>query len=119
MIVFLGDVLGRRKSIVMGCLFLTVGGILQATAFTLPHIIVGRVVGGLGVGVNTTTIPMWLSETARPSVRGKLVVIQLRVALRCWIGRDSWICVDIRQDVPGLRVRSDKLDELWFHVHGG
>lgn len=77
MSIFLGDILGRRKSVIMGCTFLTVGGILQSTAFTLGHMIVGRVIGGLGIGVNTTTIPMWQSETAKPSLRGKLVVIQL------------------------------------------
>jgi MFS family permease len=73
----IGDMLGRRRSVALGCAFLTVGGILQATAYTLPHMIVGRVIGGLGIGVNTTTIPMWQSETCKPSLRGKLVAIQL------------------------------------------
>jgi sugar porter (SP) family MFS transporter len=74
---FLGDVLGRRKSVALGCSFLTVGGLIQATAFSLPHMIVGRIIGGLGIGINTTTIPMWQSETCKPSLRGKLVSIQL------------------------------------------
>jgi MFS family permease len=39
--------------------------------------IVGRVIGGLGIGVNTTTIPMFQSETCKPSLRGKLVSVQL------------------------------------------
>lgn len=73
----IGDILGRRKSIALGCAFLLVGGILQATSHTLVHMIVGRVIGGLGIGVNTTTIPMWQSETCKPSLRGKLVAIQL------------------------------------------
>jgi len=73
----IGDILGRRRSVALGCAFLTVGGILQATAYTLPHMIIGRVIGGLGIGVNTTTIPMWQSETCKPSLRGKLVAIQL------------------------------------------
>jgi MFS family permease len=72
----IGDILGRRRSVALGCAFLTVGGILQATAYTLPHMIIGRVIGGLGIGVNTT-IPMWQSETCKPSLRGKLVAIQL------------------------------------------
>lgn len=73
----IGDILGRRRSVALGCAFLTVGGILQGTAYTLPHMIIGRVIGGLGIGVNTTTIPMWQSETCKPSLRGKLVAIQL------------------------------------------
>lgn len=39
--------------------------------------IVGRIIGGLGIGVNTTTIPMWQSETSKPGSRGKLVAFEL------------------------------------------
>lgn len=74
---FLGDRLGRRKSIGVACTFLTAGGVLQATAFTLPHMIVGRILSGIGVGMNTTTVPMWQSETCEPKRRGILMSIQL------------------------------------------
>ncbi|KAF9893034.1 hypothetical protein FE257_012445 [Aspergillus nanangensis] len=74
---FLGDRLGRRKSIGLACTSLTVGGVLQATAFTLPHMIVGRIVSGIGVGMNTTTVPVWQSETCEPNRRGILMSIQL------------------------------------------
>lgn len=74
---FAGNVLGRRFSIALACTFCLVGGILQATAFTLPHLIVGRIVAGLGIGINTTTVPMWQSETCNPKHRGKLGAIQL------------------------------------------
>ena len=73
----IGDILGRRRSVGLGCALVGVGGILQATAYTLPHMIIGRVIGGLGIGVNTTTIPMFQSETCKPSLRGKLVSVQL------------------------------------------
>jgi MFS family permease len=73
----IGDILGRRRSVALGCALVGVGGILQATAFHLPHMIIGRIIGGLGIGVNTTTIPMFQSETCKPSLRGKLVSVQL------------------------------------------
>ncbi|KAI6821553.1 hexose carrier protein [Hortaea werneckii] len=75
--IFTGNPLGRRNSILLGCAFLTVGGILQATSYSLAHMIVGRVVSGIGIGFNTTTIPMWQSETCKASLRGKLVALQL------------------------------------------
>lgn len=50
--------LGRRWSIMLGCAILTVGGALQASAFSIPHLIVGRIVAGLGNGLNTSTIRM-------------------------------------------------------------
>ncbi|EAW24588.1 sugar porter family MFS transporter [Aspergillus fischeri NRRL 181] len=77
MSMFLGDRLGRRKSIGLACALLTVGGVLQATAFTLLHMIVGRIVSGIGVGMNTTTVPIWQSETCDPKHRGILMSIQL------------------------------------------
>ncbi|KAK3075809.1 hypothetical protein LTR53_000511 [Teratosphaeriaceae sp. CCFEE 6253] len=75
--IFTGDPLGRVKSVMLGCTFLTVGGILQATSYTLAHMIVGRVVSGIGIGFNTTAIPIWQSETCKPKYRGKLVAVQL------------------------------------------
>ncbi|KAL1301406.1 hypothetical protein AAFC00_005665 [Neodothiora populina] len=74
---FIGDKLGRRRCIALASVFLTVGGLLQATAYSLPHMMVGRIVSGFGIGMNTTTIPMWQSETCKPRLRGILVATQL------------------------------------------
>lgn len=51
-----GEHLGRRRVIMLGCLILAIGGALQASASTIPHLIVGRIVAGLGNGLNTSTI---------------------------------------------------------------
>lgn len=75
--IFLGDKLGRRRSIFTGCVILIVGGIMQAASYSLPPMIVGRVVAGVGNGMNTIAIPVWQSETAKPTSRGKLIVLQL------------------------------------------
>lgn len=77
MSLYTGDLLGRKKSVLFGCALLTVGGILQATASTLPHMIIGRIISGLGIGINTTCIPMWQSETSPPRLRGRLVATHL------------------------------------------
>ncbi|QKX55572.1 uncharacterized protein TRUGW13939_02666 [Talaromyces rugulosus] len=74
---FIGDRIGRRKAIMLGCTFLTVGGLLQATASTLVHMIIGRIVGGFGTGLNTTAIPMWQVETCKQHHRGRLVIMEL------------------------------------------
>jgi MFS family permease len=63
--IFTGDWLGRRKSVALGCAFLVVGGLLQATSFTLAHMIVGRIISGFGIGVNTTTSVYILRSIAR------------------------------------------------------
>jgi MFS family permease len=74
---FAGDKLGRRRSILIGCHILIVGAILQTASYSLAQMIVGRVVAGVGNGMNTIAIPIWQSETARAEDRGKLIVAQL------------------------------------------
>jgi MFS family permease len=67
----IGEKIGRRKTIMLGCLVLCIGGALQACAYGIPHMIVGRIVAGLGNGLNTSTIPVWHSELMQADVRGK------------------------------------------------
>ncbi len=52
------------------------GALLQSAAFTLSHFIVGRIITGIGNGINTSTVPTWQSESAKSSDRGKLVMIE-------------------------------------------
>lgn len=85
-----GDNFGRRKMIWMGAAVMTVGAVLQCSAFGLSHLIVGRIVTGIGNGFLTATIPMWLSECAKPERRGALNMISAAlnifgVALSYWV----------------------------------
>jgi sugar porter (SP) family MFS transporter len=38
---------------------------------------VGRFVAGVGNGINTSIVPVWLSETCKPELRGRLVTLAL------------------------------------------
>lgn len=82
LIIFVGDKLGRRKSVLIGTLIMLIGTALQATAFTLGHLIVGRIVTGFGNGMNTSSIPVWQSEMAPPKIRGFLVLFEGCVSRR-------------------------------------
>jgi MFS family permease len=53
------------------------GAILQITSFSTAQMIVGRIVAGIGNGINTATAPVWQTETSAIKWRGKLVVIEL------------------------------------------
>ncbi|KAI1166316.1 general substrate transporter [Nemania serpens] len=88
--IFISDRIGRKRMIMLGTSIMVVGAILQASATTLPHLIVGRIITGLGNGGNTSTVPTWQSETSRPHKRGKLVMIEGAlitggIALSYWI----------------------------------
>lgn len=75
--VMIGDYLGRKKSILLGTAIMTVGAIMQIAAFSTTVMVVGRIIAGVGNGINTSTAPVWQSETSKASWRGKLVVIEM------------------------------------------
>ncbi|KAJ9138074.1 General substrate transporter [Pleurostoma richardsiae] len=72
----LGDKLGRKKTISLGLICNVVGAILQIVSWHLPQMIIGRVINGFGMGLTSSTCPVYQAECSRPSVRGKLVVMQ-------------------------------------------
>ncbi|KAL8635464.1 MAG: hypothetical protein Q9228_007044, partial [Teloschistes exilis] len=73
----LGEMLGRKKTVLLGTTIMSLGAILQITAYGVPQMIVGRIVAGIGNGLNTATAPVWQAETSKAAWRGKLVVIEM------------------------------------------
>jgi MFS family permease len=59
--IWVGNYLGRRKTIFAGSIIMVVGATLQACAYSVPHLVVGRIVTGIGNGMNTSTVPTWQS----------------------------------------------------------
>lgn len=47
--IWIGNYLGRRKTIFLGSSIMVVGALLQCTAYSLAQLIVGRIVTGFGV----------------------------------------------------------------------
>lgn len=54
--IFIGNPLGRKKTIFYGSIIMTVGALLQCTSYDLPQFIVGRLITGWGNGMNTSTV---------------------------------------------------------------
>ncbi|KAH7066023.1 general substrate transporter [Paraphoma chrysanthemicola] len=73
----IGDPLGRKNCVLLGTTIMSIGAILQIAAFGVPQMIVGRIVAGIGNGINTSTAPVWQGETSKASWRGKLIVIEM------------------------------------------
>ncbi|KAJ5513240.1 hypothetical protein N7463_002792 [Penicillium fimorum] len=68
-----GENLGRRRTIWLAMTFVIIGATLQTSAFTVPHLIVGRLITGVGTGIKTSTVPMYQSELCDQRSRGRLV----------------------------------------------
>ncbi|KAH8883556.1 putative hexose carrier protein [Thozetella sp. PMI_491] len=75
-----GDLLGRRRAMIIGGIIMMCGVIIQitsqASATPLAQFIVGRVVMGVGNGINTSTIPTYQAECSKTSNRGLLICIE-------------------------------------------
>lgn len=72
----IGDIIGRRKTILYGSIIFFVGGALQSFATNMPMMMLGRLVAGLGVGSLSTIVPVYQSEISPPHNRGKLACIE-------------------------------------------
>lgn len=64
---------GRKMAIYVGCMLFTVGAILQAAAYSIAQMSVGRLVVGFGVGSAAMVVPLYIAEIAPTKVRGRLI----------------------------------------------
>lgn len=76
-----GQKMGRRLFIVIGGVLLIIGAGLQAGAHGSAYLIAGRVVGGIGMGLNTTMVPIWVAETSKARMRGPLIATQMAIVI--------------------------------------
>jgi MFS family permease len=73
----IGERLGRKKSIMCGTTIMAIGVILKTSSYSLAQMFVGRIIMGIGNGVNTSTAPIWQTETSPAKWRGKLVMLEM------------------------------------------
>ncbi|EQB58336.1 myo-inositol transporter [Colletotrichum gloeosporioides Cg-14] len=67
------DRYGRKLGIYIGCILFLIGSIIQAAAFSLAQMTVGRFIVGLGVGSAAMIIPLYIGELAPARHRGRMI----------------------------------------------
>ncbi|KAF7561160.1 hypothetical protein G7046_g2968 [Stylonectria norvegica] len=72
----LADRLGRKKTLMIASLIWIVGASLQCSAQNVAHLIVGRIVSGLAIGITSSQVLVYLAELAPSETRGRIVGIQ-------------------------------------------
>ncbi|WFD04230.1 hypothetical protein MOBT1_002935 [Malassezia obtusa] len=75
-VLWYGDKMGRRSSVIAGSSIMIIGTIIMVVHDKLPAFTVGRVIAGIGNGLDTATIPMLQSELSKPKNRGFLVFVE-------------------------------------------
>lgn len=74
--------LGRRMAIIISIILYTIGAALEAGAQSFGMIVAGRVILGIGVGLEGGTVPVYVAETVERRMRGNLVSLyQFNIAL--------------------------------------
>ncbi|PRT52512.1 putative metabolite transport protein CsbC [Wickerhamiella sorbophila] len=73
---------GRRMSIIISCLWYTLGAGLCAGSHTYQMMYAGRFLLGIGIGIEGGCVGIYISESVPPNVRGNIVsMYQFNIAL--------------------------------------
>jgi MFS family permease len=73
---FLADRLSRRTALQIGGLVFMLGATLQCSAQNVGHLVVGRIIAGISIGICSAVVPIYQSEIAPKSIRGRVVSLQ-------------------------------------------
>lgn len=68
----LADQFGRTKTFLLDAVPLTVGALLCATATNVQTMIIGRLLAGIGIGISSAIVPLYISEISPTEIRGTL-----------------------------------------------
>ncbi|MEI6056725.1 MAG: sugar porter family MFS transporter [Lentisphaerota bacterium] len=106
------ELIGRKKMILISAVIFLIGVLLLGRASTYLEIIVGRLVQGIGVGIVTIVIPMYLAEILPGNVRGrgmssfqwflKLGVFSATLVGLALTSSGNWRMMFISSGVPGI-----------------
>jgi MFS transporter, SP family, galactose:H+ symporter len=78
----LADQFGRRTLLIFTALIFAIGALLCATAISTAMLFCGRVIVGLGIGLSSGTVPVYISEVSPPDARGWTVsLFQLAITV--------------------------------------
>lgn len=78
---FIAERFGRRTMLIAGGSIMIVGAAILASSYTVAQLIVGRIVTGIGNGMNSSTAPVYQSECSPAAIRGALLTLQGTVTI--------------------------------------
>ncbi|KAM0415712.1 hypothetical protein ACHAPT_013328 [Fusarium lateritium] len=73
---WIADWISRKRSITVSVVVFTIGSALQTSAVNYAMLVVGRFIGGIGIGQLSMVVPLYISEISPPEIRGTLLVFE-------------------------------------------
>ena len=108
----LADKFGRRATLLLTAVIFVVGAVLCAAAPSAAMLVAGRIIVGLGIGLSSTTVPLYISEISPAKARGwQVSLFQLAITVGilaaylvdyAFSGSQSWRWMLGLAVVPGL-----------------
>jgi sugar porter (SP) family MFS transporter len=78
----LADIFGRRFMLLVTALIFVIGAIVCSAAPSVNVLVIGRLIVGLGIGLATSTVPIYISEVSPPQTRGwQVSLFQLAITI--------------------------------------
>src|SRR6201981_2923188 len=78
----LADLFGRRKLLITTAIIFATGAILCAAATSAQMLVAGGIIVGIGIGLSSSTVPVYISEVAPADARGwQVSLFQLAITV--------------------------------------
>jgi MFS transporter, SP family, arabinose:H+ symporter len=90
------DLFGRRISLAVSAFLFLISGLCCYFSLTVTQLVIARVIGGIGVGVASLLVPIYIAELAPPNGRGALVSLNqvaILVGMVCSYFVNAWVVV--------------------------
>ena len=73
---WVGEKIGRIKTVALGAAWGVLGASLQCSAQNHTWMICARLINGFGTGILNAIVPVWATETATHTSRGQFIAIE-------------------------------------------
>jgi MFS family permease len=78
---FIAERQGRRTMLMAGGTIMIIGTIILSSSYSIGQLIAGRIITGIGNGMNSSTAPVYQSECSPAAYRGALLTMQGTVTI--------------------------------------
>ncbi|RDW57516.1 hypothetical protein BP6252_13776 [Coleophoma cylindrospora] len=95
---WIADKISRKYSILVAVSIFTLGSSLQTGAIDYGMLVAARFIGGIGIGMLSMVVPLYISEISPPEIRGTLLVFE-QFSIVFGIIVSFWITYGTRQIV--------------------
>lgn len=89
-VIFVGDWLGRRRTLNWGIYMQLLGVVIQCSAYSVAQLVVGRCITGIGIGMLTAGVPVYQAECCPAHDRGRNACIFNWICI-CGVTSSYWI----------------------------